>query len=293
MQTYYSLSSYLKSRFGEKVVKLSLQGGFTCPNRDGSKGRGGCTFCSSTGSGEMAGSIEDQIKLLRKKWPKVNKFIAYFQSNTSTYGPAEDLKKRFEAALSQPYICGLAVATRPDCLPDDIINLLVEMNKKTFLWVELGLQTTNEETAKNINRCYPLSTYDEAVNKLNRHGIRYVTHLILGLPGEREKDMFNSVNYVCKDQPFGIKLHLMNLVKTSPLYEKMPEYCSFEDLDDYVDLVIRLLRIIPPSVTIHRLTGDVPRQLLVSPSWSYKKRTILNRINSRMKQAGIVQGDQL
>ena len=231
--------------------------------------------------------------MLREKWPKVKKFIAYFQSYTSTYAPVSELRKRFEEALSNPEICGLAVATRPDCLPDDVLDLLSEMNEKTFLWVELGLQTSNEDTAEKINRCYPLSTYDETVKALNARGIRYVTHLILGLPGETEEDMFNSVRYVCKDDLFGIKLHLMNLVKTSPLYGEMPDYCSFDDLDSYVDLVIRLLRIIPPSVTIHRLTGDVPRSLLVSPKWSYQKRTILNRINSRMKHANITQGDEI
>lgn len=293
MQPYYSLDTYLKSVFGEKVVKLSLEGGFTCPNRDGSKGVGGCTFCSSTGSGETASDIQGQIEMLREKWPKVKKFIAYFQSYTSTYAPVSELRKRFEEALSNPEICGLAVATRPDCLPDDVLDLLSEMNEKTFLWVELGLQTSNEDTAEKINRCYPLSTYDETVKALNARGIRYVTHLILGLPGETEEDMFNSVRYVCKDELFGIKLHLMNLVKTSPLYGEMPDYCSFDDLDSYVDLVIRLLRIIPPSVTIHRLTGDVPRSLLVSPKWSYQKRTILNRINSRMKHANITQGDEI
>lgn len=293
LKPYNSINSYLKSTFGEKVVKLSLEGGFTCPNRDGSKGFGGCSFCSSTGSGEMASDIESQIDLLRDKWPKVKKFIAYFQSYTSTYAPVSVLRDRFEAALSQTDICGLAVATRPDCLPDDILDLLDEMNKKTFMWVELGLQTTNEETARKINRCYPLADYGRAVRELKKRGIRYVTHLILGLPDETEEDMFSSLRYVCKDHPFGIKLHLMNLVKTSPLYKERPDFCSFEDLDDYVDLVIRLLRIVPPEVTIHRLTGDVPRPILVSPAWSYQKRTILNRITSRMAHAGIKQGDQL
>lgn len=291
MNRIYTVSDYLKTRFGSKVVKLSLDGGFTCPNRDGSKGKGGCIFCSEGGSGELAGSIEDQIELLSTKWPNVDKFIAYFQSHSSTYAPVEKLERLYYEALSHEGICGIAIATRPDCLDSDVLNLLKKLNKRTHLWIELGLQTIHDETSDFINRCYPLSTYADAVNSLNSLDIRFVTHLILGLPSESKAMMFDSLDYVCKDRPFGIKLHLMNLIKNSPLYRIMPEYCSFQSIDEYVNLVVSMLRKIPADITIHRLTGDVPRKYLKSPEWSYKKRTILNSINKKLVAEDIRQGD--
>ena len=195
-----SISSYLKEIFGIKTVKLSIDGGFTCPNRDGKAGFGGCSFCSASGSGDMASNLDnihEQIVLLEDKWPKVSKFLAYFQSHTSTYAPVTELKVKYEKALSHEKIAGLVIATRPDCLPEDVLELLSELNKKTFLWVELGLQTIHEVTAEATNRGYPLQMYAQAVKHLDERKIKYVTHLILGLPGETREMMDASVKYVC------------------------------------------------------------------------------------------------
>lgn len=298
-ERYNSISDFLKKEFGRKTVKLSVDAGFTCPNRDGSKGSGGCRFCSEGGSGElaahsssMAESVTEQIDRLSAKWPDAN-YIAYFQSFTNTYAPVEVLKERYHAALDDPRISGIAIATRPDCLPDDVLDLLEEINKEHFMWVELGLQSVHRTTQDAMNLCYTTEDYDRSVGELKRRGIRFVTHLILGLPGETEDMMFGSLRYVCDDparRPFGLKLHLMNIVKTSPLYKEMPDYVPFDSIDSYVDLVVRCLEIIPPEITIHRLTGDVPRKILVSPEWSYRKRTILNAINKELAVRGSCQG---
>ncbi|HPR24216.1 MAG TPA: TIGR01212 family radical SAM protein [Bacillota bacterium] len=299
---FNSISSYLKTRFGGKVIKLSIDGGFTCPNRDGTKSVGGCIFCSAGGSGELSGDLPEQIRLLSKKWPKARNYIAYFQAHTSTYAPVDILRKKFNQALDHPVVLGLAVATRPDCLSGDVLDFLSEINEKTFLWVELGLQTIHEKTAETINRCYPLSCYDSAISALSQRDIKAVTHLILGLPGENREDMLSSVRYVCRplhrtDKPvtreehiFGLKLHLMNVVSGSPMEKLMPEYVPFDSLNEYISLVCDILETIPPEITIHRLTGDVPRKLLIAPNWSYKKRTILNGIMNEMSRRGSWQG---
>lgn len=288
------IGAWLKKRFGEKVVKLSLDGGFTCPNRDGSKGTGGCIFCSPDGSGELAGTIPQQMDLLHEKWPEVRKYIAYFQSHTSTYAPADRLEHLYRSALSYDLpdaeIVGLAVATRPDCLPENVMDLLKRLSEETFLWVELGLQTIHGD---RINRCCPLTDYDEACRKLSEAGIPFVTHLILGLPGETKEDMEESVRYAVSSGAFGLKLHLLNVVKGSSMEKLYPGYESFSSPDEYISLVCDLLEIIPENVTIHRLTGDVPRKLLISPEWSFRKRTILNGIEHEMKKRGSFQGCRL
>ncbi len=301
-ERYNSISNYLKSEFGRKTVKLSIDAGFTCPNRDGTLGYGGCAFCSGGGSGELAahaaadgsisGSITEQIDRLSAKWPDAC-YLAYFQSFTNTYAPVDVLREYYYAALDDPRISGIAVATRPDCLGDDVLDLLAEINKNNFMWVELGLQSMHDSTLAGMNTCYTCETYDKAVDALTSRGIRVVTHLILGLPGETEEMMLDSVRHVCGKPVFGIKLHLMNIIKTSPLYEAMPDYVPFDSIEDYVDLAVRCLEIIPPEVTIHRLTGDVPRRLLVSPEWSYRKRTILNAINRELALRGTCQGSGL
>ena len=302
-ERYNSISNYLKKEFGRKTVKLSIDAGFTCPNRDGSKGYGGCAFCSGGGSGELAAhltddgssisaSISEQIDRLSDKWPNAC-YLAYFQSYTNTYAPADVLRERFYAALNDPRISGIAIATRPDCLDDDVLCLLEEINSDHFMWVELGLQSIHEDTLKAMNTCYTVSDYDRAVSSLTERGIRVVTHLILGLPGETQEMMLESLRHVCSRPLFGIKLHLMNIIKTSPLYEAMPDYVPFGSIEEYVDLVVRCLEIIPPDVTIHRLTGDVPRKLLISPEWSYKKRTILNAINRELALRGTYQSSAL
>ena len=285
-----TISEYLKEQFGRKTVKLAIDGGFTCPNRDGSKGFGGCTFCSDTGSGEFSSDIDDQIRLLSDKWPDAA-YLAYFQNHTNTYAPVRELREKYYSILRDPRIKGLVIGTRPDCLGEDVLDLLSEINDKHFLWIELGLQTIHESTAKRINRCYELSEFDRAMEELNKRGIRTVVHLILGLPGETREMMMESVRYVSqKPGLFGMKLHLMNLVKGSVLAQTDPEYVSFPDIETYVDLVVECLEMIPPSVTIHRLTGDAPRDILISPVWSFNKRTILNSINDRLNLLDTWQG---
>ncbi len=287
---FNSISDYLKEEFGKKTIKLAIDGGFTCPNRDGSKGSGGCTFCSDTGSGEFSSDIDDQIRLLSDKWPDAA-YLAYFQNHTNTYAPVEELREKYYSILKDPRIKGLVIGTRPDCLGDEVLDLLSEINSTHFMWVELGLQTIHEKTAEKINRCYGLDEFDEAMNKLRSRGIRAVVHLILGLPGESHEMMLESVKYVAsKPGLFGMKLHLMNLVKGSVLAAIDPGYVSFPDIQTYVELVVECLELIPPSVTIHRLTGDAPREILISPVWSFNKRTILNSINERLNLLDTWQG---
>lgn len=284
-----SISDYLKNVFGEKTVKLSIDGGFTCPNRDGTKGTGGCLFCSEGGGGDFASTIEDQIRLLSEKWPNA-RYLAYFQNHTNTYAPVHELREKYEAALAHPLISGIAIATRPDCLSEEILDLLSEINRDHFLWVELGLQTIHQKTADLINRCYDLSVYDAAVKALTDRGIRVVVHLILGLPGETRQDMTESVKYVCQSGVWGLKLHLLNVVKGSRMEAGYSDYNSFDSLEEYVDFVCDLLEIIPPEIVIHRMTGDAPRKILITPEWSYKKRTILNGIYAELRRRGSRQG---
>ena len=294
-----TINTYLKKTLGKKVVKLSLDGKFTCPNRDGSKGVGGCLFCSSNGSGDTAAGSGDiqsdldaQIRLLSDKWPEAA-YLAYFQSHTNTYAPVHELRQKFYEALSHPSVCGIAIATRPDCLPDDVIDLLDELNKETFMWVELGLQSIHENTMRNMNLCYSLRDYDEAISRLTSRNIKVVTHLILGLPGESRDMMLDSVKYVCQKDIFGIKLHMLNLVKGSQMAAAYPDYVSFGSIDEYVDLLIAALELIPPKITVHRISADAPRSTLISPEWSYKKRTILNTIHKEMRTRNTWQGKRL
>lgn len=292
---FNSINSYLRKVFGRKTVKLSIDGGFTCPNRDGTLGTGGCAFCSPDGSGEMASDIDGQIELLSKKWPDAA-YIGYFQSHTNTYEPVEDLRRKYYSVLQDPRISGIAIATRPDCLSDEVLDLLSEINQKHFMWVELGLQTSNPETMKKMNLGYTTEDFRRSVKELNRRNIKVVTHLILGLPGESEEDMFNSVKFLTSGENghiFGLKLHLLNVVKGSTLAATMPDYTPFSSIEEYCDLVVRILEIIPPDITIHRLTGDAPRSLLITPEWRYRKRTILNTINKMMNERDAKQGDKI
>lgn len=295
----HTIGAYLKDRFGCKVVKLSLDGGFTCPNRDGTKGSGGCLFCSASGSGDMAAGsghisadLEDQIHLLSGKWSTA-KYIAYFQSHTNTYAPVQELREKFYSALSHPDVIGIAIATRPDCLPDDVLELLDEINKETFMWVELGLQSIHRRTMEQMNLCYTLEDYDKAVDRLMARKIRVVTHLILGLPNETETMMLESVKRVCTKKIFGLKLHMFNLVKGSQMEPLYPGYVSFDTIDEYLDLVISAIEIIPPEITLHRISGDAPRSTLIAPQWSYRKRTILNGIHKEMRERNTWQGKGL
>ncbi len=288
-ERFNSINRYLREEFGRKTVKLSIEAGFTCPNRDGTVGYGGCAFCSSGGSGELASTIEEQIELLSAKWPDAE-YLAYFQSHTNTYAPVEVLHEKFYTALSDPRISGIAIATRPDCLGPEVLDLLDEINRDYFLWVELGLQTIHPTTSEMLGIGYDLDCYDKAVAALKERGIRVVTHLILGLPGETVEDMRASVEHVAASGIFGLKLHLMNVVKSARMYDMFPDYQPFESIDEYTDLVVDLLEIIPWDITIHRLTGDVPRNQLVAPEWSYRKRTILNEINRKLREKDTWQG---
>ena len=290
---YYSLDAYLKKTFGEKVYKLSLDGGMTCPNRDGTCGDRGCIFCSAGGSGDFAGdrnkSIPEQIReqksLLQQKRP-VHKFIAYFQAYTNTYAPVEYLEKIFREAISDEEIVVLSIGTRPDCLGEEVLSLLEELNRIKPVWVELGLQTMHEATAEYIRRGYLLSTYEAAIHALADIDIPYITHVILGLPGETEDDMLATVRYVCGQQakPFGIKLQLLHVLRGTDLCGDY-EAGSFEVLsqDEYIELVIKCLEVIPEDIVIHRVTGDGPKNILVAPLWSGNKRQVLNTLHQKMK----------
>lgn len=287
---YTTLNNYLKERFGEKVYKIALNGGFTCPNRDSTIDTRGCIFCSKGGSGDFAESpdltiteqIENGKKRLEKKI-KNGKYIAYFQAFTNTYAPVERLRKIYEEAINNPDIVALSIGTRPDCLGDDVLALLDELNKIKPIFVELGLQTINEDTAKYIRRGYTLEVYDKAVADLHKIGINVVTHIILGLPNESKEDMLNSVKYACKVTD-GIKLQLLHILKGTDL-AKDYEQGKFEvlTLEQYTEIIKKCVQIIPENVVIHRLTGDGAKKDLIAPLWSADKKTVLNTINRALK----------
>ena len=284
------LNGYLRERFGCKVYKISINGGFTCPNRDGTVGTGGCIFCSAGGSGEFSTdplmSVTDQIEEARKKVSskiKDGKYIAYFQSFTGTYAPAERLRQLYEEAIAHPDVAALSIATRPDCLPEEVLDLLEELNRIKPVWTELGLQTIHENTAKLINRCYDLKVYDRALSELKKRGIEVITHVILGLPGETRDDMYETVKYVCDAGTDGIKLQLLHVLKGTVL-ESMYEKGEFSVLteDEYIDILKECVKLIPDRVVIHRLTGDGDKKILTAPLWSGDKKHVLNRINKEV-----------
>lgn len=289
--TYTTLNSYLKDRFGCKVYKIALDGGFTCPNRDGTVGTDGCIFCSKGGSGDFAESREKSIseqiadgkKRVAKKI-KDGKYIAYFQAFTNTYAPVDRLRELYTEAMSQPDIAALSIGTRPDCLGEDVLALLDEMNKRVPVFVELGLQTIHEDTARYIRRGYDLSVYDKAVADLHKIGVNVVTHLIIGLPGESKEDMLRSVEYVCK-MTDGIKLQLLHILRGTDLES---EYTGGKikelTLEEYTDIIKSCVKIIPKSVVVHRLTGDGAKKDLIAPMWSADKKNVLNTINRALQE---------
>ena len=289
---YYSLNNYLRDTFGCKVYKLSLNGGFTCPNRDGSIDTRGCIFCSKGGSGDFAESpllsISEQIEAGKKRVEnkiKDGKYIAYFQAFTNTYAPVEVLRQKFTEAMESEDIVALSVATRPDCLGDDVLKLLAELNKIKPVFVELGLQTIHQKTADYIRRGYTLEVYDEAVKNLKSIGINTVVHIIIGLPGESKDDILETVRYVCKSGIDGIKLQLLHVIKGTDL-EKDYNSGKFTlpSLDEYVDIIKSCVEIIPEGVVIHRLTGDGAKKDLVAPLWSADKKNVLNKINKALME---------
>lgn len=298
---YNNLAQYYKKTYHERIYKLPIDGGFTCPNRDGTLGTKGCIFCSDGGSYDYSSSrgksILEQLDAARSLISgksTAQKFIPYFQTFTNTYGPVEYLRKIYYEALSYPNVVGLAIGTRPDCLSDEIVDLLDELNQITDVYVELGLQTIHENTAKLIRRGYPTRVYDDAVERLSVKGIRVVTHLIIGLPGEDFKDMLASVTHVCKAPIHGVKLQLLHILKDTDLYQYYLEHpFPLPKEEEYVDTIIRLIEHIDENKIIHRVTGDGPEELLIAPLWSLNKRQVMNRIIQGFKERSTYQGKAL
>ena len=295
---FYKLNSFLKENFKEKIYKVSLDGGFTCPNRDGKISNKGCLFCSDKGSGEFAGDrcktittqIDEQIDFMKDKIGS-SKVIAYFQNFTNTYGDVEYLRKIYYEALNHEKVIGIAIATRPDCLSDDVINLLDEINKKYFLWVELGLQTANDSIGKIINRGYDTKVYIDSCKILSEKNIKFVTHMIVGLPNEEKKDLYDTIDLINSVKSWGIKIHLLYILKNSKLlnyYQQNP--FKIYEKDEYENTVIELLERLSPSIVVHRLTGDAKKDELFEPLWSLNKRGILNSIEKKLKSSKSYQG---
>lgn len=288
---YTSLNQYLKNRFGTKVYKIALDGGFTCPNRDGTLGTRGCIFCSKGGSGDFAESraldIKTQIELGKSRVSrkiKDGKYIAYFQAFTNTYASVDRLESLYMQAIEHEDIVALSIGTRPDCLGDEVIELLERLNKIKPIFVELGLQTIHENTAKYIRRGYELSVYDDAVRRLHKAGLNVVTHLIIGLPNETKDDMLKSVEYVCRVTD-GIKLQLLHILKGTDLEAQYNDgKIKVLTLDEYCDIICDCIKIIPKNVVVHRLTGDGAKKDLIAPLWSADKKNVLNALNKRINE---------
>ena len=295
---YRSLNAELLEKFGEKLYKLALDGGFTCPNRDGTLGSRGCIFCLG-GSGAFAEkpgeSVTEQIERAKARVEKKNpggKYIAYFQSYTNTYGPPEKLERLFTEAISHPDVAALSVGTRPDCLPKETVELLSRLNRIKPVWVELGLQTVHEKTAEYIRRGYPLSAYDDAVSRLKAAGLYVVTHMIIGLPGETPEMIYETAEHIGKSGADGIKLQLLHVLKGTDLEHDWREG-KFETLsmEEYIEILEGCVRRLPPNMTIHRLTGDGDKKSLIAPLWSADKKRVLNAINEAFSRDNVIQGE--
>jgi len=288
---YISLSEYLKARFGCKVYKLALEGGMTCPNRDGTCGTGGCIFCAADGSGAFAQTGETVFEQIEAAKARVagkirdGKYIAYFQSFTNTYAPVSYLEPLFRAAIDHPDVAVLSIATRPDCLPEDVLELLAELNRIKPVWVELGLQTIHPDTARYIRRGYELPIYDKAVSDLRIRGIEVITHVILGLPGETREQMLDTVRYVGA-RTDGLTLQLLHVLQGTDLAR---DYAAGTfrtlELNEYCALIVDCLRCLPENVVIHRMTGDGAKKDLIAPLWSGDKKRVLNTLNRRIENA--------
>lgn len=295
---YNSLNSYLKNKFGCKVYKLSLNSGLSCPNRDGTISYGGCIFCSEGGSGDFASntilSITEQIEAAKIKVAgkiKGGKYIAYFQAFTNTYGPIDYLRKIYTEAIMHPDIIAISIATRPDCLSNEILELMSELNKIKPVWVELGLQTIHEQTAAYINRGYNLQCFEEAINNLNKIDVEIIVHIILGLPYETKNDMYSTVKYLGSKKIHGIKLQLLHVLKNTQLaYEYELNKFEVLSMNEYIEIVANCLKLIPENIVIHRLTGDGPKSLLIAPLWSANKKLVLNSINKYLSDNNVQQG---
>lgn len=338
MEKIRFISDELKKIYGQKIYKLSLQSGCTCPNRDGTAGTGGCTFCSEGGSGDFAAplnlpsdrsdifyrtdqsislssrlgsqislrdvpvaeALSSQIEFAKKRVdskisskipPEERLYIAYFQSFTNTYGDFSKLKVLFTEAIKRPDIVTLSIATRPDCISDEMLSLLSDLNRIKPVWIELGLQTIHEATARRINRCYPLSCYEETYRRLKSAGLTVITHVILGLPGETHADMYETIRYLAGLDPVldGIKLQLLHILKGTRLYDEyLEEPFHIMSLDEYAEVIIQCIRLLPEETLVHRITGDGPKSLLVEPLWSANKKNVLNTINKKLRIAGLL-----
>ena len=297
---YYSLNNYLKERFGCKVLKVSLDAGCTCPNRDGTLDTRGCIFCSAGGSGDFAGdralSVKEQLEqgkeFIKAKNPKHEdvKYIAYFQAFTNTYGELCKLKEKWHEAIEDPEVCCISIATRPDCLEDEKIAVLAELNKIKPVWVELGLQTVKEESIEYIRRGYPTEVYDDAVKRLTKAGIEAITHVIIGLPGESREDMLKTVEHVAHSGSKGIKLQLLHVLKDTDMCKDYEEgKLETLSLDEYMDIVCEAIRLLPKDMVIHRITGDGDKKILVAPLWSADKKRVLNAFKERLEPRGSVR----
>ncbi len=295
---YYTFNEHLRNKFETKIFKVSLDAGFTCPNRDGTLGTSGCIYCSERGSGDFAGdkrtSIPDQFKQVKermeKKWPKAQ-YIAYFQAYTNTYAPLERLREVYEEALAEDNVVGLSISTRPDCLPEDVLNYLEELNQRTYLWVELGLQSSHDRTMEWIGRGHNYAQFLKGFQQLHSRGIRFCAHIILGLPGETKAEMMETAQAVAQMPIQGIKIHLLHVLRETPLatlYQREP--FALMTKEDYVSLVVDILEILPPEMVIHRLTGDGPPDDLIGPLWSRKKWEVLNAIDAELEQRDTWQG---
>lgn len=295
---YYTLDYYYKHRFNSKVCKISLNAGFSCPNLDGTVGYGGCIYCSKSGSGEFAGKLGDNLlkqfndvkKIYDKKWPNA-KYIGYFQARTNTYAPLDKLKEAYETIINQTNVIGLNIATRSDSITDECLDYLDDLNKRTYLTIELGLQTIKEETTKLINRCHTLDNFEEMVNKLRERNIDVVVHIINGLPYETKDDMINTVKYLNKLDIQGIKIHMLSILKDTAL-EKLYEKEKFHVLtkEEYIDIVVSQLEYIRKDIIIHRITGDPKIDDLIEPTWLTKKFCVLNDIDKEMVRRDTYQG---
>lgn len=297
---YTTWNDHLRSVFQEKIFKVPIDGGFDCPNRDGTVAKGGCTFCSVSGSGDfiiaphdpLPQQFEKEVEQMHKKWPKVDKYIVYFQNYTNTHAPVEVLREKFEQVLNLPGVVGINIATRPDCLPPETIEYLAEINQRIYTWVELGLQTTFESTSDLINRAHDYQTYITAVEKLRKHNIQVVTHLINGLPKETPEMMLENVKRVILDSDIqGLKLHLLHLMTNTKMQRDYHAgKLQLLSRTEYTQIICDQLEIIPKEIVIHRLTGDAPRDTIIGPMWSLKKWEVLNGIDDELLKRESFQG---
>lgn len=297
---YYTWNDALRETFSEKIFKVPIDGGFDCPNRDGTVATGGCTFCSVSGSGDMIVAPSDplpiqfqkEVEQMHRKWPSTTQYIVYFQNFTNTHAPIDVIKHRFEQVINEKGVVGLSIGTRPDCLPDEVVEYLAELNQRLYLWVELGLQTTYEETSNRINRAHDYQTYLDGVAKLRQHNINVCTHLINGLPGETPEMMIENVRRTVVDSDIqGIKLHLLHLMTNTRMEKDYIEgKLQLLTQTDYTNIICDQLEIIPPEIIIHRLTGDAPRDTIIGPMWSLKKWEVLNAFDHELQRRQTYQG---